>query len=509
MIGNINDDATPTSLTVNANGTTRGNVDLQGSVGATAPLNGLTVMADDLRLHSDIHTSNAGGVSGSVILQTYTVTLAGNANPSIATTITIDTDSSGGAQNAGALSITGPIGHLGGTGPVSLVIDTSATGGKLGADMSLPNITGLATLTLAAGTGNVTLNSVTVSAAFVSSGAVFVNTGILTATGVTITHTGVVNINNDIVSPGGAVGITGANITIPQGSPIIGTTVTLADTSGTTISDAVTAPDGFTRSGASFFNLTVTGSITTTDTAITINHLGNVTISGPLAAGTGDVTVTAGAAGIATSPGGSIAGGAITLTGTAANSNISLGDSVTALGALNVTGAAFVNTGIVTATGVTITGSGSVNVNNDIVSASAPVTVTGATITISQGSPITGSTVTLADTNGTTISDAVAAPGGFTSSGASFFHVTVTGSITTTDTAIIINHLAGATISGPLACRHRRCGRYRWRERHRDFTGRQYRRRRDHFDRQRNQWQRLAGRFRDRQRRAQCHRCGV
>ena len=116
ITGNIDDDSTATLLVINAGfGGTLANVDLQGAVGSTTPINGFAVAADQFQLHGDIRTtgdlSQAGAAAGLGLVEiaSNTFALAGDLH----STITIDTDASGGVKDAGQLLVSSPIDRIG------------------------------------------------------------------------------------------------------------------------------------------------------------------------------------------------------------------------------------------------------------------------------------------------------------------------------------------------------------------------------------------------------------
>ncbi len=468
--GTVDDDATRTLLELVANGTTTsGNLDVQGAIGGTTPLNGFAAFGGDLKLHADVRTTGPGTFGGAVAFNTATVTLVGNANPATPMTITIKTDASGGTADAGSFSSLGAINHQAGTGAVSLVIDTSAGTGHLGADISLGSIgasQALGGLSLIAGNANVSVADVTLTGAFSSSGATFGNSGAVTTGGnaVTINQTGLVTISAPIVAGAGVVGITGAGITTTAAGTLGGAAITLTGGSGNIVlGAAVTGTGLFTSGGAGFSNaalisadgitinqsgavainaglssagfaVNVTGAGITSaagggfpEAAVTLNGgTSPVNLTGAVAA-TGALGITG--AGITTHAGATLGGAAITLTG--GTGNVTLGAAVTGTGLFTSGGAGFSNAALISADGITINQTGAVAINAGLSSAGFAVNVTGAGITSAAGGSIAGSAITL---NGGTL------PVNLTGA------VTGTGALGITGAGITTN--AGATLGG-------------------------------------------------------------
>jgi filamentous hemagglutinin family protein len=471
------DDVSPTLLQVLAASTgTAGNVDLQGAVGGSAPLAGLEVQAADLKLHANVSTSGAGN---HITLTTSTLTLAGNANAALATSITLDTDASGGSADGGSFSATGTVNHQGGTGAVDLAVDTSAAGGRAGGQISFGGtIAGLRNLTLTAGTGDVVLGVATLTGPFFSSGRDFQGNGLISATGITLSHTGAVTLGDSIgtdgLSTAGNIDITGNLVSLSANASISGANVALTDTVGTTLAGQVTATGGFTSTGDAGFNL-AGGSIGTSGADVSIDHAGGlVTLGGNINAGGGAIHI---AGSGVTQSAGVLSGATLALEGTG-TFDLGMANNIGTLAA-DVSGPlTFINagslvvgdagspaiSGIATDGGaLTLTvNSGTLTIDSAIDAGAGAITLAGPTIT-DASSGITGGeiainaagTATLGGQitgggNVTITGAAISATGGITGATASLTSggALTAGSITTTVGSILLSSPSPIDLSG-------------------------------------------------------------
>jgi filamentous hemagglutinin family protein len=497
--GAVNDDSAASILVIDAGyGGLRANVDLGASIGAVTPINGFAVAADELRLHGDIRVTGDLGVAGTnmglgiVQVLANTMVLAGGADPLVPTTITIDTDASGGLKMGGMFDAPGvTITHLAGTGPVSLTIDTSANGGLAGSAIVLGDVgTGgaLGGLALNAGTAGVLVGNVTLTGSFSSAGSTFVSTGAIVTGGgdVTISHSGAVTIGGAINAGAGDVSISGAGVTTAALAPITGGAVTAAGGSGNVLlGGAVTASGAFISTGAGFSNdgiitargvsLTHTGAVAVnaalnaTGFAVTIDGL-SITIGGG-AAVTGttvtfsDVLGTAIHAPVTALTGFSATGGGIfssfLLDTTASITTGGLpviidytGTAATIHGPIAATGGDVTIKGALVGTGMLGSiGGGAIDVTSSAplnllapVTGTGQVTLTAPGITTGPLATLSGGAVLLAGTGGnvTLVADVVST-GFFTSGGGAF---TSDGAITAHLTTI--NHTGAVAVNADL-----------------------------------------------------------
>ena len=151
------------------------------------------------------------------------------------------------------------------------------------------------------------------------------------------------------------------------------------------LTDAVNATGGFFGTSTGPFTVGTSGSITTTDTSITINGGNPITINGPLAAGSGAIGVTG--PNIFSGTGGTFTGGSISLLAINNSPNI---------GTLTL-GGAIVSPGGFSA------GAKIFTLNAPIAGGTAPTTVNAAMITTGTTGSIASGPITLASGFGTTM----------------------------------------------------------------------------------------------------------
>jgi filamentous hemagglutinin family protein len=440
ILGTVNA-TTAESLNLAAGtGTASGNVSLSGVVGGNVPLGGLSVAGNVFTLDSNITTNGPIAVAASQMFIHGT-------GPSTVAIVT----------NGGAFTAPGVPIDASGSGTRNLILNTSATAGAA-SSIALGNVglvTPLGDLTLnatgSAANGDIAVAAVALTGAFHSAGRAFTNSGTMTAAGATLTQTGVVTINAPIeagtrnvdilggsiangiagtitggaitllantagvslaapVNATGALSITGAaGVSSTINAFLTGSSVSIDGQSGNvTIGEVVNAAGGFTSTASGFFWLQA-GAINVTNNPVTITHGGLVTLDAPIAAGSGDVSVTG--ADIASNSSGTITGGAIALL--ANTLGVNLGAPINAAGALSIAG----NTGVITA---------------------AAGTLTASSATLNGG------------TGSVTIGAAIHATNGFTSTASGYFWLT-TGSITTTNSPVTISHGGSVTLNGSIA----------------------------------------------------------
>ena len=292
--------------------------------GTTGTTDGITAASFTLNNTGTVSCDEPVTVSGGTVVLNSTGTTTLNSAADITDTSSGGTVSFGASEYTGALSTAADITTNGGTvtfiNPVTLT-GTSVTystngstsdtslGGNIAFNSTLTGTTaGNNVLTLTAGTGSVT----------------FAGAAGSTQLG-TLTVSGTGGITADSSVSASSVTLTGGDVTL---------------------TGAVTAPGGFKSTGA-VFTSGPAATITTTDTALTINHTGPVTAGAALSsgAGAGDVTI-------------SSSGGTVTLSGavTSGTGKIDI-DSVSTL---SITNTLATTTGNVTidSAGTAVLGSG-------------------------------------------------------------------------------------------------------------------------------------------------------
>ena len=381
------------NITLTGNGVTQGGGSTIDGGSGTITIDGDSTAAGAINMSGALTTTNAG--ASAVTVQDATTVALGNVTATSGTFV------------LGAGDIGGAVTQNGGTAlnVSSIVADFNNT----------------ATLT-AAGNAIVTLGAITRDGAFSlndGSGGLTVNgliTGGTTTNNVSITTAGgALTINANITATvGGAVSLTGPNVT---------NTATIRGDGGVTI-DATTAGTGTVdNTGGTITNNSLAGAISLTGDSISL-------AGGTITGGSGNVSLTSTtlARTITVGTGGTQLGltngeiGTITTTGTLTIGDASHSGIITVDGALNIT----------TASGpVVFRTNGGAITHNFSVQANGSLTLdtgTSAAVDINAG---------------------VTATGGFSSNGTTFDNTG--GTITTTNTAITINHSAAVTIAAALS----------------------------------------------------------
>jgi filamentous hemagglutinin family protein len=418
------------------------NVGVSGTsltVAAGAPVTGAVVTFTDTlgATVGDAVTASGGFVSTGTGGSAFTLAGPGGiSTTNAAVTIT---------HAGGLVTLNGPLAAGGGAVSVTGLGVTTAAAVSGGA------------VTLDAGTGAVLLGgNVTATGAFSSAGGAFTNNGVIQAHGITVNHLGAVAVNNDLLSPGFAVSLTGTLVTVAAGAPVSGSTVTIHDTLGLSLGDAVTATAGFTSTGAGAFTLAAGAGITTTNADVTITRAGGAAaLNGPISAGTGDVTITA--AGITSAAAGAITGGDVSLA--AGGGAVTLDGPVTAARAFTAAGAAFTSTAAVSADGATVTAAGPVSLGGTFSGGAGAVAISGTTFT--NAAAVSGGSIRLTQSGLVTLGGSLTAGGGsgpvtITGAGVTQTGGTVGGSLLLKGTGTFNLPLANAVttlaadVTGPL-----------------------------------------------------------
>ncbi len=314
--------------------------------------------------------------------------------------IVLDDEGSGTALSSGG---TGNLTLMAGTGGITAAIATNAfaelsTAGTI--TLTSGGAIGSATnrVQFPAGQSNVTVTNAPGGVWFgglgsLSLGAVTTNsTG---ASGLDVTSAGLLTLAGAVSTSSGNITLNPAGNGITTNGTINGNSLTITNGGTVSLNNTITVPNGFSSAGTSFDNTGAT--ITTTNTALTINHSGAVTVDSALSAGNGAITITS--TGGAVSINASVTGGSGTVSVTSNASTVTLnapinvstgtvsidsatGTTITAAGDITATGAAMVNIGQTLASNLSTAGDVTTAAGN--VRYYRSVTLTG-NVTVSTG----------------------------------------------------------------------------------------------------------------------------